>query len=395
MAEGISEICELSTHRIYCMIRLTMELVTVTDGTRSYDFMLTDGVLLLEDIQPFFEKACALLYLLNERKLTVSCRNGAFKIPDTVSSLEVICGQNASPTATKRTFDNAILSVIDKHKSKMHKISRKKEGRVVTIKKEIHLGWRHLKKNKYFAMNEATCNEKVLYIDENTEYSYEDILQQCIDKLSDARNVNFFKHSTALLGTFKEDIFSKFTDEQRNHYSLCVYTKPIENPELVNIDRNLNVKSPQKQPVRTVLGKIKENNHAPEQSSKETAIMMKKMGSEPWRDHRAAQLILLLHLCWNNLKDLEISTPIIKKEEITFTSKLLGQGSFVKTLRLGMNYKKICLEIAVMDKIRHSNVIIIMAVAYDISHCYIVMKLFDSISLREFNSIQVSRTIFK
>ncbi|OXU30899.1 hypothetical protein TSAR_011503 [Trichomalopsis sarcophagae] len=42
-------------------------------------------------------------------------------------------------------------------------------GRAVTIRKEIHLGWRHFKKNKYFTMHEATCNEKVLYLDEKMQ----------------------------------------------------------------------------------------------------------------------------------------------------------------------------------------------------------------------------------
>ncbi|XP_016845111.1 dual specificity protein kinase shkA-like [Nasonia vitripennis] len=156
---------------------------------------------------------------------------------------------------------------------------------------------------------------------------------------------------------------------------------------------------------------MNENNHEAEQSSK---VDVKKTRYEGISNHdkengeRAMERLSCSSANFTAasmfeeflpLKDLEISTPLIKKEEITFTSKLLGQGSFgtvtqgkwkytdvaVKTLRLGINSMKLCREIAVMDKIRHPNVIFIMVVAYDISHCYIiVMEFFDSISLREF-----------
>ena len=92
--------------------------------------------------------------------------------------------------------------------------------------------------------------------------------------------------------------------------------------------------------------------------------------------------------------ELHLSVPIISKEAIDFCDEQLGKGGFgtvckaiwlrtdvaVKSIKLSSNNKYIFQEIGVLDKIRYPNIISIMAVNMDESHCFIVMEYFNGVN---------------
>ncbi|XP_077265785.1 uncharacterized protein LOC143899397 isoform X2 [Temnothorax americanus] len=94
--------------------------------------------------------------------------------------------------------------------------------------------------------------------------------------------------------------------------------------------------------------------------------------------------------------NVHLSIPVIDEKNIHFSEILLGKGAFgtvkratwlgtdvaVKTIELSTSNKYIIREMNIMDKVRHPNIISIMAVSFSQSQCHIVMEYFDSESLR-------------
>ena len=94
--------------------------------------------------------------------------------------------------------------------------------------------------------------------------------------------------------------------------------------------------------------------------------------------------------------NIKLSVPVINTDDIILLSKCLGQGGFgtvnlgswlgtevaVKRIKLGNNDKYIIREVQMMDRIRHPNVISLMAVGQNAADVYIVMEHFKSCNLR-------------
>ncbi|XP_051157064.1 proto-oncogene tyrosine-protein kinase Src-like isoform X2 [Leptopilina boulardi] len=96
------------------------------------------------------------------------------------------------------------------------------------------------------------------------------------------------------------------------------------------------------------------------------------------------------------IHDIDVSVPVIEEKDIHFSEIVLGKGSFgtvrratwlktdvaVKTIQSTSNDKYIIREIKIMDKIRHPNIVSIMAVSFTQYEYHIVLEYFNGASLR-------------
>ncbi|XP_043463843.1 putative mitogen-activated protein kinase kinase kinase 7-like [Leptopilina heterotoma] len=102
--------------------------------------------------------------------------------------------------------------------------------------------------------------------------------------------------------------------------------------------------------------------------------------------------------CESALNKLDISVNVIKEQDFSFSNVILGQGAqgiVVKGKYLGSDVaiksipiikekvKYLLREIALLDKIRHPNIISVMAVCSTDTKCHIIMEFFKSHSLQD------------
>ena len=97
------------------------------------------------------------------------------------------------------------------------------------------------------------------------------------------------------------------------------------------------------------------------------------------------------------LDNLNLSIPVVPRNDIELSDHIIGQGGqgvvrkgkylgshvAIKSLQKGKYDRSILAEIKILEKIRHPNIISIMAVSSSLTNFYIVMEYFESYSLND------------
>ncbi|XP_071575405.1 serine/threonine-protein kinase nekl-3-like isoform X2 [Temnothorax nylanderi] len=202
----------------------------------------------------------------------------------------------------------------------------KKVGVNKNVKRIIHIGWKHKidERSKFIHIKEPIAGAKTIELDQAKKYRLAEVKNMILEAMKTEENSKYFEGSVV-------DIENRAAASSKIH----ILTNDFEFKE--NLPNN-------RQTVHNV----------------------------------------------------DLSIPVIDEKNIHFSEILLGKGAFgtvkratwletdvaVKTMELSTSNKYIICEMNIMDKVRHPNIISIMAVSFSQSQCHIVMEYFDSESLR-------------
>ncbi|XP_057324633.1 uncharacterized protein LOC130667161 [Microplitis mediator] len=248
-------------------------------------------------------------------------------------------------------------------------------------------------------MQDPVGGIKKIELDQNKEYIYEDIRKLALAAMRNNDNADTLDNSTIRLETNEEEILR-----------LCLLTTVRKVSRDVNMNKVDGGLIPQKSNLNQHSSSLKLTQSAPKNI---ISLSHRRSGpsiilSTSSRVHKSEDVAIIGSVVNRRnsvphvqsstptndvIEPVSLSVPIIKENELKFTEKILGRGTFgcvilskwikngsdvaVKKIRVLNNQKYLIREMQAMDLVRHSNIVALMAGCHTNDYVYIVMEYFE------------------
>ncbi|XP_057329870.1 probable serine/threonine-protein kinase samkA [Microplitis mediator] len=392
-----------------------MNFIKVSDEKFSVKLPVKRNKISLQTIKSYFPGASSLTYYDKSDKCGVELCNEEFELVQGISEYEIYYANSLKENNQNGTKKRRIQEIMDIIEGKpdenfapqdLHNNSVQNEK---ISRKFLYIAWKHkteASERFYKQMRDPVGGIKKIELDQNKEYFYEDIRKLALAAMRNNYNADTLDNSTIRLATNEEEIEDQFTDAKGKKFSRDVNMNKVDGgliPQKSNLNQHSSSLKLTQSASKNVIS-LSHRRSGPSiilgtssrvHKSEDVAIIgsVVKRGNSVQRVQSSAPTN-------DVIEPVSLSVPIIEENELEFTEKILGRGTFgcvilskwikngsdvaVKKIRVLNNQKYLIREMQAMDIVRHPNIVALMAVCHTDDYVYIVMEYFGSTSLRYF-----------